>query len=37
MVRGTLGQIDEVQLFSRALSSDEVAGIFDAGSGGICK
>jgi hypothetical protein len=31
------GQIDEVQLFSRALAGDEIADIFDAGSGGICK
>jgi hypothetical protein len=31
------GQIDEVQLFNRALPASEIAGIFDAGSAGVCK
>lgn len=31
------GQIDEVHLFDRALSSAEIDGIFSAGSAGVCK
>ncbi|MEY2451269.1 MAG: hypothetical protein QOD92_843 [Acidimicrobiaceae bacterium] len=31
------GQIDEVQLYSRALPASEIAGIFNAGSAGVCK
>ena len=34
---GWRGQIDEVTLFSRALSSNEVAAIYAAGGAGICK
>ncbi len=31
------GLIDEVELFNRALSADEIASIYDAGSAGKCK
>lgn len=31
------GQIDEVAIFNRALSSDEIAAIYAAGSAGICR
>jgi hypothetical protein len=31
------GQLDEVQIYSRALASDEIADIFNAGSAGVCK
>jgi hypothetical protein len=31
------GQLDEVEIFNRALSSNEVAAIFNAGSAGKCK
>jgi hypothetical protein len=31
------GQIDEVQLFNRALPASEVSSIFNAGSAGVCK
>jgi hypothetical protein len=31
------GGIDEVQVYNRALSQDEVAAIFSAGAGGVCK
>ena len=35
--RATAGRIDEVEVFSRALSADEVTAIYNAGSGGKCK
>jgi hypothetical protein len=31
------GQLDEVQLFARALPANEIASIFNAGSAGVCK
>ncbi len=31
------GRMDEIQIFNRGLSAAEIASIFDAGSGGICK
>jgi len=31
------GQIDEVQLFNRALPASEISSIFNAGSVGVCK
>ena len=30
------GQIDEVEIFNRALSADEIAAIYNAGSAGKC-
>ena len=36
-VRFFHGQIDEVEIFNRALSDTEIAAIYDAGSGGKCK
>ena len=31
------GQLDEVEIFNRALDPNEIASIYDAGSGGKCK
>ncbi|MFO0874063.1 MAG: LamG-like jellyroll fold domain-containing protein [Phycisphaerales bacterium] len=36
-VQGFLGIIDEVEIFTRALSADEIRGIYRAGAGGKCK